>query len=237
MGDVAYLTTLRVPPQNAYQTDTAMLGLFYALAEEEFGSGGVETFAIHRVPGDEGAYQIYEQYTADGDKRHLQGPQSQKAYQAVLARMIDPGERSRLEPLGMWGVEKAVGGDIAGDEAWRFTVRVAPQDVAAVEDVFRRIMTAMAHDEFPTGDVKSYTAFRYPHDVGRYVMYEHFTSHGSKVHATGEELPGVGADLMALLITPFERQQLEPIVAFGTNNDFSKQKKTAAAKKPAASKS
>ena len=222
MGDVGYLTSLRVAPQTVFQTETALTMLCYALAEEEFAAGGVETFTVHRVPGDIGAYQIFEQYTSAADKRHLHGPAASKAFGNVLARMIDPGQRVRLEPIGLWGAAKALGADLSGDEAWRFTVRVAPENVPKADDVFRRIMTAMAHDEFPTGNVKSYTAFRIAGDTGRYVMYEHFTAQGSAIHATGEQLPAVGLELMDLLITPFQRLQLEPIAAYGTNHNTTK---------------
>ncbi len=135
--------------------------------------------------------------------------------------MITPFERVRLDPVarGLWGAAKPVGGDLSGDEAWRFTVRVAPEDAARADDVFERIMVAMAHDEFSSGEVKSYTAFRAYGDVGRYIMYEHFTAKGSARHATGEELPAVGREQLELLITPFERLQLEPFVAFGIEHD------------------
>ena len=75
--------------------------------------------------------------------------------------MILPFERVRLDGVskGLWGAEKPVGGDLTGDEAWRFTVRVAPEDAAKADDVFERIVVAMVHDEFSTGEVKSYTAF------------------------------------------------------------------------------
>ncbi len=43
------------------------------LADEEFGSGGVETYAVHRVPGDVGAFQIFEQYTTAAERDHLGG--------------------------------------------------------------------------------------------------------------------------------------------------------------------
>jgi len=230
VGDLAYLTSLRTAPQTAFQTEIALSDLFMALAEEEFNSGGIETYAVHRVVGDPGAYQIYGQYTTAAERNHLSGPRARKAYKKVLDRMILPLERVRLDPVkkGLWGAAKPVGADLTGDEAWRFTVRVAPEDVAKGDDVFERIMEAMAYDEFPGGQVKSYTAFRVYGDTGRYIMYEHFTARGSAQHATGERLPTVGREQMELLVTPFERLQLEPFLAFGIQYDSAKDSRRAA---------
>jgi len=218
MADVAYLASFRVPPQNEYQVDIALAGLCHAMGEEEFEAGGVETFAIHRVPGDPGCYQLYEQYTKAADRRHGTGPKVAAAWAEVVARMVAPGERVRLDPLGVFGLAKPVGADLADDECWRYTVRVAPDDAGQLEVIFDEIMDAMGADEFPTGEVKSYTAHRVAGDAGRYVMYEHFTALGSRSHAKGPTLPGVGMKQMALLITPFERQPLEPMYALGTKH-------------------
>jgi len=218
MADVAYLSSFRVPPQNAYQVDIALAGLHAAIVEEEFDAGGVETFAIHRVPDDPGAYQIYEQYTRAAERRHGTGPKVSAAWETIVARMVSPGERVRLDPLGVFGLEKIVGSEVAGDECWRYTIRVSPDDAGRIEVVFDEIMDAMEHDEFSTGEVKSYTAHRVAGDVGRYVMYEHFTALGSRSHAKGPTLRIPGAKQMALLITPFERQPLEPMFALGTRH-------------------
>ena len=188
VADVAHLTSLRVAPQNVYQAEGAMRGLFNALAAEEFGAGGVETYAIHRDPADEGAYQIYEQYTTAADQRHLKGPQSRAAWMTLLARVIAPFERVLLEPLGAFGKAKAVGGDLTGDEAWRFTIRSLPESAGVIDATMEAIMDAMAIDEFGFGEVKSYTAHRIAGDAGGYVMYEHFSGLGSARHATGPTL-------------------------------------------------
>lgn len=218
MADVAYLMTFRVPPQNVFQTEVALIKLHYAIGEEEYPDGGVEVFAIHRVSGDPGAYQIYEQYTKTGASRHGQGPLVREAWDSVLARMVEPFERVLLDPLGLYGLKKDVGCDIIGDECWRYTVRVAAHDAGALEVIFDEIMDAMEIDEFSTGEVKTYTAHRIAGDVGRYVMYEHFTGLGSSRHATGPTLPGVGGRQLKLLVTPFERVQLEPLSALGTKH-------------------
>ncbi len=198
MADVAYLTSLRVAPQNVFQAEGAMRALFQALAVEEFDAGGVETYAIHRDPADVGAYQIYEQYTSAAEQRHLSGPQSREAWGALLARVIAPFERVLLEPLGVFGRAKAVGGDLTGDEAWRFTIRALPESAEVIDATMDAIMDAMAIDEFGFGEVKSYTGHRIAGDAGGYVMYEHFSGLGSARHAKGPTLTVAASRLLAI---------------------------------------
>ena len=215
MADIAYLMSFRVPTQNVFQAEVALADLYYSIGEEEFSKGGVETFAIHRVVGDPGAYQIYEQYTNAAAGRHGTGPLVRAAWSRVLARMVAPFERVLLDPLGVFGLEKGIGSDVVGDECWRYTIRVSPEDAGQLEVIFDDIMDAMEIDEFSYGEVKSYTAHRIAGDVGRYVMYEHFTALGSGRHATGANLLIVGRKQMSLIVTPFERLQLEPLFALG----------------------
>lgn len=195
-----------------------MRALFHALAVEEFDVGGVETYAIHRDPADTGAYQIYEQYTNAADQRHLKGPQSREAWTALLARVIAPFERVLLEPLGVFGRAKEVGGDLTGDEAWRFTIRALPESAGVVEATVDAIMDAMAIDEFGFGEVKSYTAHRIAGDAGGYVMYEHFSGLGSARHAKGPTLPVAAGPYATHRVTPFSRQLLHPLHAYGVEH-------------------
>jgi len=218
---VAYLTSLRFAPQNQFEGEVGLRGLFRAVAQEECGSDDVQVFAIHRIPADVGAYQIYEQYTVDGDRRHGTGSAVSKAFKRVLARLIVPYERVLLEPIGVWGVDKPPDADVTSDMCWRFTIRVSPSDVDKIETIQTEIMHAMESDEFGTGEVKTYGTLKVPGDAGRYIMYEHFTAAGSAAHARGPSLPPVGEKQQQLLVTAFERLQLEPMFALGVeHSDF-----------------
>ena len=197
-----------------------MRALYNALAVEEFNvDDGVETYAIHRDPEDEGAYQIYEQYgTAAAARRHLTGPKSRAAWSSVLARVIAPFERVLLEPLGVFGKAKPVGDDVTGDEAWRFTIRVLPEHADIIDETMQSVLEATSIDEFPFGEVKSYTGHRIAGDPGGYVMYEHFTALGSARHATGPTLVPVAEPFGANSVTPFARQLLHPLFAYGIDH-------------------
>ena len=218
MTAVAYLTSLRFAPQNQFEGEVGLRGLFRAVAQEECGADDVQVFAVHRIPGDVGAYQIYEQYTGEGDRRHGTSQAVSKAFDRVLARLIMPYERVLLEPIGVWGLDKPADGDVTSDICWRFTIRVSPSDVDKIEDIQTEIMHAMEIDEFGTGDVKTYGTLKVTGDAGRYVMYEHFTAAGSASHARGPSLPPVGEKQQQLLVTAFERLRLEPMFALGVEH-------------------
>src|SRR5471032_1153427 len=77
----------------------------------------------------------------------------------------------------------------------------------------RAVLEAMSNDEFPFGEVKSYTDHRVAGDPGGYVMYDHFTGLGSARHATGPTLT-TAAKPFHLRVTPFRRHLLHPIHAY-----------------------
>ena len=218
MGDLAYLMVLRVAPQNAYQTELELKTLTAAVAEEELPSHDVEVFSTLRIPDDPGAYHVYGQLNRSSLARHLAGPKAAEAFDWLQAHFITPHERIEYEPIALWGADVSLGSPLLGDEAWRFTVRTRPGAEAHYEDLSDEIYAAMADDEFPTGNVKTYCTLRVVGDPGRYVMFEHFTAAGSAGHAKTAAVTGPGAQQLRLLAPPFERLRYEPVSALGTGH-------------------
>jgi 5,10-methylenetetrahydrofolate reductase len=50
-----------------------------------------------------------------------------------------------------------------------FTFEVDPSDNSGTEQVIKKIFASMAEEEFPTGHVKTYTAYRAPQYPGHWV--------------------------------------------------------------------
>jgi quinol monooxygenase YgiN len=212
---LAYLIMLRVAPQNAYQTEIELKTLAAAVASEELASGDLQVFTALRVPDDPGAYHVYGQLKRSARDRHLAGPLAAEALQWVQPHLIAPYERVEFEPIALWGADVALGSPLDGDVAWRFTVRTKPGLQDSYEDLGDHIYAGMADDEFPTGNVKTYSTLRVVGDPGRYVMFEHFTASGSAKHAKGPNVMGPGARQMRTLVPPFERLRYEPVTAIG----------------------
>ena len=95
-----------------------------------------------------------------------------------------------------------------------FTFQVHPLDSEKAELAMVDIFAAMEKEEFPTGDVKTYTVHRLD-TPGRYVMYEYFTAAGSERHASGALMQEAGHKLSALFMTPYVRLMMEPVLAVG----------------------
>jgi quinol monooxygenase YgiN len=99
-----------------------------------------------------------------------------------------------------------------------FTFRARPEDDAVVEETLRDIFRTMAVEEFPTGDVDTYTVYRDPADPGRWVMFEQFSDEGAAFHAKVAHSPTMyeaGQRLAALCIEPYERVVLTPFLTAG----------------------
>ncbi len=96
-----------------------------------------------------------------------------------------------------------------------FSFRVAPKDDAVVEGIMREIFDAMALEEFPSGDVLTYTLFRDPAEPGKWVMFEYFTQAGSERHSAGPLMLERGRRLVERMIGPYERILLDPVIALG----------------------
>ena len=98
---------------------------------------------------------------------------------------------------------------------WVFTFWVDPAKDAETEQVMREIFDAMAEEEFPNGEVITYTAYRVPEEPGKWVMFEHFTQQGSDQHAKGPKLQEIGAKLTALMVQPYTRMEMQPVLTQG----------------------
>ena len=99
--------------------------------------------------------------------------------------------------------------------AWIFTFWVDPDNDAKTEQVIREIFETMAEEEFPSGGVVTYTAYRVPTEPGKWVMFEHFTQEGSDQHAKKSKMREVGAKLTDLMIKPYTRMALQPVMIKG----------------------
>lgn len=214
-ADLAYLIRLRVAPQNMYQTEIELKTLAAAVAAEELASGDLQVFTAVRVPDDPGVYHIYGQLKRSARDRHLAGPKAAEALEWLQPHLVTPYERVEFEPIALWGADIAPGSPLDGDVAWRFTVRTKPGLEDSYEDLGDDIYAAMAEEEFPTGNVKTYCTLRVVGDPGRYVMFEHFTATGSAMHAKGTNVIRPGARQLRTLVPPFERLRYEPVAAIG----------------------
>lgn len=96
-----------------------------------------------------------------------------------------------------------------------FSFRVDPKDDAKAEEIMRGIFDAMAVEEFPSGDVITYTLFRDPSQPGKWVMFEYFTEAGSERHSVGPLMMERGTKLVELMTEPYERVLLDPVIALG----------------------
>jgi quinol monooxygenase YgiN len=95
---------------------------------------------------------------------------------------------------------------------------VAPEDDAKIEAIMHDIFAAMAVEEFPTGEVVTYTAYRNPAAPGQWYMFEHFTAKGAAAHADPVTSPLIlvaGHKQLALMTEPYERYELEPVIVHG----------------------
>jgi len=102
-----------------------------------------------------------------------------------------------------------------------FKFRVAPKDDAKVEPVMREIFDAVTKEEFPTGNVITYTLFRDPGTIGTWYMFEYFTAKGSELHAAGPLVMERGGKLVELMVEPYERVLLSPVIVHGCGEPIS----------------
>jgi len=117
-----------------------------------------------------------------------------------------------------------------------FTFRVMPDPASdrETEEAMGGIFDAMASEEFPSGDVKAYAAFRDRADPGKWVMFEHFTAKGSVNHAKGPLMQQAGQRLSKLFMTPPARVLLDPVLFVGCGEPITGERSApAAAARPA----
>jgi hypothetical protein len=96
-----------------------------------------------------------------------------------------------------------------------YSFRVAPENDQEVEAIMREIFGIMADEEYPTGDVFTYTLYRDPAELGRWYMFEYFTAVGSENHATCERIFPPGRRQLALTTEPYSRVLLDPVIVMG----------------------
>jgi quinol monooxygenase YgiN len=219
--DVGCVFTFWVDESDLNATDEAMAHIFAAMEKEEFPTGDVKTYTVHRVLGETGTYVMYEYFTAAGSDRHSTGPEMMKAGAELTSLMVKPYDRVVMEPFQVAGVGEPIAGyhdpnftPSKDDVAVVFTFQVHPQESDKVEPVMAEIFAAMEKEEFPTGDVKTYTVHRLD-TPGRFVMYEYFTAAGSERHASGPLMQEAGGKLAELFMTPYTRLMMEPVLAVG----------------------
>jgi quinol monooxygenase YgiN len=219
--DVGCVFTFWVDEENMDGAERAMADIFAAMEQEEFPTGDVRTYTAHRVIDAPGTYIMYEYFTSAGSERHSAGPLMQLAGDKLTSLMVKPYDRVVMQPFHAVGIGEPVAQyrdpdfkPSASDIAVVFTLQVHPQDSEKAEVAIADIFAAMEREEFPSGDVKTYTAHRLD-TRGRFVMYEYFTAAGSKRHASGPLMREAGRKLSALFLTPYVRLMMEPVLAVG----------------------
>lgn len=105
-----------------------------------------------------------------------------------------------------------------------FTFRVAPENDAKVEEVMTEIFEAMKKEEYPSGDVITYTLFRDPTEVGKWAMFELFTQKGSDNHSPpNTQVFDIGRDrLVPMMLEPYTRVLLNPVIVHGCGEPLPK---------------
>jgi hypothetical protein len=96
-----------------------------------------------------------------------------------------------------------------------FRFEVDPGDDEVTADAMRATFDAMGAEEFPSGEVRTYTAYQDGSRPGRWFMFELFSEHGSRVHASGPLVRSAGAEMMSRLTGPYGRTLLEPVLFAG----------------------
>lgn len=95
-----------------------------------------------------------------------------------------------------------------------YIFRVAPEDAQRAEEDLHKLFAIMATEEFPTGDVKAYSVYRKRGEPGHFYWFEHFTEKGAADHS-GPILRAAGRKHMQLMIEPFQRMILTPVLVEG----------------------
>jgi quinol monooxygenase YgiN len=102
-----------------------------------------------------------------------------------------------------------------GGVGWIYTFWADPEKDDEIVHIMNEIFEAMEEEEFPTGNVITYTLYRVPEEPGKWVMFEHFTQEGSDLHAKGPRVRDVGLRKLELMVKPYTRMQLEPVLIRG----------------------
>jgi quinol monooxygenase YgiN len=237
MADVGVLYGFRVKPEDDQKAEKIMREIFDAMAAEEFPTGDVKSYALFRDASTPGKWVLFEHFTDAGARKHGTGPLIHGPGTRHQELLIEPYERIVLDPVIVHGCGEKISGtpehgsrpdDKRANVGVVFEYRVAPEDDVKAEDVMREIFGVMAEDEYPTGDVITYTLYRDPAELGHWYMFEYFTAAGSDNHATGKKIYGPGMQHQKMLIEPHKRALLDPVIVKGcgesiTNSSTTKQ--------------
>lgn len=244
MSGVGIMYGFRVGPDDDAKAEALAREILTAMEAEEFPTGDVSTFALYRDPPNPGRWYLFESLTEAAAKRDptnigkfkmfqpfTQGNVSDRIRvpaQKLADLMAERAWRSVLQPVLVHGCGELVPGatsrkpDASTDVGAYYKFRVAPKDDAKVEQIMRDIFVAMEKFEYPTNEVMSYTLYRDPAEVGSWAMYEHFTARGAAQHASSSEIIRLGYEQLDLMIAPYERYVLEPVIVRGCGEKISK---------------
>jgi len=228
VSDVGAVFRFRVAPEDDAKIEGLMRDIFDAMAIEEFPTGEVITYTAYRDPAIPGQWYMFEHFTAKGAAAHADPATSPRILipgRKQLELMIDTYDRSELEPVIVHGCGELIPGappppasrDRSADVGAVYKFKVAPENDKRTEQIFRDLFAAMGDEEYPTGDVITYTIYRDPAELGRWVMFEHFTAKGAANHATetSPRIQKLGQEHLTLLLEPYERVVLEPFIVYG----------------------
>jgi len=235
----------RVGPDDDKKAEALAREILEAMEAEEFPTGDISTYALYRDPPNPGRWYLFEHLTAEGAKRDPTNIGKFKMFQPYTAQgnvsdrirvpaqkladmMAERAWRSVLDPVVVHGCGELVPGatsrkaDSLTDVGAYYKFRVAPKDDAAVEEIMRGIFAAMEKHEYPTNDVMTYTLYRDSAEVGSWVMFEHFTAEGAAKHASSTDIIKLGYEQLDLMIVPYERYVLEPVIVRGCGESIRK---------------
>jgi quinol monooxygenase YgiN len=222
MSVVGVVFKFRIDPENNDKMDMILQENFGAVAAEEYPSGDVKTYTVYRDKSIPGQWWMFKLFTEKVPADHAAGPPIYEPARALQALMLEPFERMLLDPVIIHGCGERIPGvaplpkrDEKTDVGVIYTFKVAPENDEKIEQIMRDIFDAMAEEEYPTGEVISYTLFRDPSEVGKWAMFEHFTAEGSAVHATGPKIFKIGTEQLTYLVEPYCRVELDPVIVHG----------------------
>ena len=212
----------RIDPEDNDKADAIMQEFFDAVAIEEYPSGDVTTYSVYRDKSTPGQWWLFKLYTEKGSVGHPVGSLIHKPGMALQALMLEPFERTLLDPVIVHGCGTRIPGapppperDKKTDVGAIYTFKVAPENDEEMERIMRDIFDAMAEEEYPTGNVIAYTLFRDPSEVGKWAMFEHFTAKGAADHAKGPKIFKFGSEHLTYLVEPNFRVELDPVIVHG----------------------
>lgn len=223
MNEMGVITVYRAAPRHSSAMTLAIQDLAYAILTEEVSAGGIRTAAFYRMPRSVSIWYSFMHFSLGGFQAHGRGEQVGVAQQRILALLCEPAHRQLLDPVIRWGCGERIAGALprpsdsvpASDVGAVYSLVADPGDDALIERLMRRIFDKVSEHEVPTGDVLTYTLYRDFNRAGRWVMFEHFTAHGAAMHAAHPDVLAGGIACSELMVAPYERQVLEPLIVHG----------------------